>query len=332
MKSMLENVKELGEQVSKTLKTSDIKKIKKNSNLVVVGMGGSGVAGDALKILAEEKGITVNIIKDYLIPEILLRKDPHCLFISYSGNTEETLCALKQVTELGLDCTIVTSGGILKDEAVVRKLPLIEIPTGYQPRAAFGFLLRAMMQFLDIFERSEQNVIECNEAKTFFDSLLDDEESVIKNTKDLASIIGSRTLLIYAGTPVTKVAASRFKTQINENAKSQAFIGNLPEIHHNEILAWEGNKQNNLDNFIVLFMRDINEHPQVSKRIKLTKKVLEGKAHFLRDIITKENSILNQLLELVFYGDLVSVYVAEALNMVPEDIKTIEQLKELLKD
>ena len=122
------------------------------------------------------------------------------------------------------------------------------------------------------------------------------------------------------------------KTQINENAKSQAFIGDLPEIHHNEILAWEGNKENSLNNFIVLFMRDKNEHPQVSKRINLTKKVLEGKAHFLQDVITKEDSTLNQLLELVLYGDLVSVYVAEALNMVPEDIKTIEQLKKLLKD
>ena len=41
---------------------------------------------------------------------------------------------------------------------------------------------------------------------------------------------------------------------------------------------------------------------------------------------------LHQLLELVLYGDLISVYVAELLNMVPEDIKIIEQVKELLKD
>ena len=332
MGSMLENVKELGAQISKSLKTSNIEKIKKNSNLVVVGMGGSGIAGDALRILAEEKGINVDVIKDYSIPEILINKEPHCLLISYSGNTEETLYTLNQVSELGLDCTVVTSGGQLKEEAIEREFPLIEIPRGYQPRAAFGFLLRAMMEFLDAFETSEENVDKCNEAKQFIDSLLDDEVNVFKRTKDLSSIIGSRTLLIYAGTPVTRVAASRLKTQINENAKSQAFIGNLPEIHHNEILAWEGNKENSLNNFIVLFMRDINEHPQVSKRINLTKKVLEGKAHFLEDVMTQEESTLNQLLELVLYGDLISVYVAELLNMVPEDIKAIEQVKELLKD
>ena len=332
MGSMLGNVKELGEQISKSLKTSNIEKIKTNSNLVVVGMGGSGVAGDALRIFAEEKGITVDVIKDYSIPKILINKEPHCLLISYSGNTEETLYAFNQVSELGLACTIVTSGGQLKEEAIGGEFPLIEIPSGYQPRAAFGFLLRAMMEFLDAFERSEENVNKCNEAKSFIDSLLDDEGNVFKRTKDLSSIIGRRTLLIYAGTPVTKVAAGRLKTQINENAKSQAFIGELPEIHHNEIFAWEGDKENSLNNFIVLFMRDINEHPQVSKRINLTKKVLEGKAHFLEDVTTKEESTLNQLLELVLYGDLISVYVAELLNMVPEDIKIIEQVKELLKD
>ena len=34
---------------------------------------------------------------------------------------------------------------------------------------------------------------------------------------------------------MSKVASSRWKTQINENSKSKAFVGNLPEVHHNEI-------------------------------------------------------------------------------------------------
>jgi hypothetical protein len=41
---------------------------------------------------------------------------------------------------------------------------------------------------------------------------------------------------------------------------------------------------------------------------------------------------LKILMELVLLGDLLSIHLAEYLEMVPEDIDTIEELKKLLEE
>ena len=51
----------------------------------------------------------------------------------------------------------------------------------------------------------------------------------------------------------------RWKTQINENSKSKAFVGYMPEIHHNEILSWDADKVDREAIFQVIFLRDDEE-------------------------------------------------------------------------
>ena len=147
----------------------------------------------------------------------------------------------------------------------------------------------------------------------------------------ISNEIGTKTSLIYGGTPLTYLVAQRWKTQINENAKSKAFVGYMPEIHHNEILSWEGNKKDSKDNYQLLFLRSANENSQVKKRFELTKKIIGDKVD-ISEIknITSEN-IISNLFHLTLIGDLVSVYMADNLNIDPYDITAIEQLKKLLK-
>jgi hypothetical protein len=45
----------------------------------------------------------------------------------------------------------------------------------------------------------------------------------------------------------------------------------------------------------------------------------------------EQNDKLKILMELVLLGDLISIHLAKHLNMVPEDIDTIEELKKLLE-
>ena len=83
-----------------------------------MGMGGSGIAGDVMKILSNEisdKNIIVR--KDYSIPKQIINLRPLCLFISYSGNTEETLSGIADAIENNLDWMVISSGGKLIDIA-----------------------------------------------------------------------------------------------------------------------------------------------------------------------------------------------------------------------
>ena len=63
---MIEHVLDLGNQLKKDLETSTDFIVDSYSDLLIVGMGGSGVAGDVLKlILNETSHINVEVRKAY---------------------------------------------------------------------------------------------------------------------------------------------------------------------------------------------------------------------------------------------------------------------------
>ena len=134
--------------ISKLEFSSNVEQIH-HENLLIMGMGGSGVAGDVMKVLSNEisdKNIIVR--KDYSIPKQIINLRPLCLFISYSGNTEETLSGIADAIENNLDWMVISSGGKLIDVAKKQNKVFIQLPSALQPRAAFGYLTLAISKIL----------------------------------------------------------------------------------------------------------------------------------------------------------------------------------------
>ena len=325
---------QLGDQVNEDLEFStNITSISYDS-LLIMGMGGSGVSGDVLSLLSNEVS-SKNIIvrKTYSIPEKILEKRPFCLFISYSGNTEETISGLEEAVRNKLDWAVISSGGKLIDYALEHKKEYIKIPQGLQPRAAFGYLTQAVCKFLDEAEGTDY-LKELRNAGDYLNELLSEkaDSQIFIKAKNIAQEINKKTCVIYGGTALTELVASRWKTQINENAKSKAYVGSIPEVHHNEILSWDADLKSSKSDFVLVFLRDDSEHSQIKKRFDLTKKLLIEKVDILNIEPKASESTLSKVMELVLLGDLVSIALAEELNMVPEDIEGIENLKKLLED
>ena len=110
-------------------------------NILICGMGGSGIAGKILQSYAENSGLKIPIftINDYTIPPYVTKNS---LFIisSYSGNTEETISCYKEATRNGHNIIVITSGGKLMEYATRDKNALIILPKGLQPRNAIAYL------------------------------------------------------------------------------------------------------------------------------------------------------------------------------------------------
>ena len=189
-----------------------------------------------------------------------------------------------------------------------------------------------MCIFLDNNEKTDYTS-QLKESGVYLNNLLKDaEKSDIENLANgFVEDIKNKTCVIYGGTGLTELVSSRWKTQINENAKAKAFIGSLPEVHHNEILSWQADENGTRENFIIIFLRSPYEHPQIKKRFELTEKILGEKVKILNIYPKEKNDKLKILMELVLLGDLISIHLAKYLNMVPEDIDTIEELKKLLE-
>ena len=325
---------ELGNQAQGELEFSENIDSVQYDSLLIMGMGGSGVSGDVLSLISNEvssKKITVR--KTYSIPKKIMEVKPFCLFISYSGNTEETLSGLNDAIKNNLDWAVISSGGKLIDLAIDHNKEYIKIPDGLQPRAAFGYLTQAVCKIVDIVEGTNF-LKELRDVGNYLNEILNEEEDseIFIEAKKIAKQINKKTCIIYGGTDLTELVASRWKTQINENAKSKAFVGSMPEVHHNEILSWDADVEGSKSNYVLILLRDNSENSQIAKRFDLTQKLLGEKVEILNIEPKSQSTTLIKLMELVLLGDLFSISLADELNMIPEDIEGIENLKKLLED
>ena len=325
---------ELGNQVQEELEFSENIDSIQYDSLLIMGMGGSGVSGDVLSLISNEvssKKITVR--KTYSIPKKIMEVKPFCLFISYSGNTEETLSGLNDAIKNNLDWAVISSGGKLIDFAIEHNKEYIKIPDGLQPRAAFGYLTQAVCKIVDIVEGTNF-LKELRDVGNYLNEILNEEEDseIFIEAKKIAKQINKKTCIIYGGTDLTELVASRWKTQINENAKSKAFVGSMPEVHHNEILSWDADVEGSKSNYVLILLRDNSENSQIAKRFDLTQKLLGEKVEIFNIEPKSQSTTLFKLMELVLLGDLFSISLADELNMIPEDIEGIENLKKLLED
>ena len=328
---MLEHVLNLGNQLTTDLETSEGFASVDYERILIVGMGGSGVAGDVLKlILNQHTNIDVEVRKTYNLTKNQIAARPFCLFISYSGNTEETISVAKDAINENLEWAAISSGGELLDLATQHNKKFVKVPDGLQPRAAFGLMTKAVVNYLPN-QTKEIFIKACEEAGDYINNLMKDTSNeVIDISKNIANQIGLKTAVIYAGSDLTYLVAQRWKTQINENSKSKAYVGFMPEVHHNEILSWEADQEGSKNNFILILLRG-DDYKKIDNRFEFTKELIGSKVDTIdvRNIST--DNLIIDLFHLVLIGDLVSVNLAEKLEIDPFNIDAIENLKNKLK-
>lgn len=305
------------------------------SNIVITGMGGSAISGDLLRMfLTETAGIPIFVNRDYVVPKFV---DERTLVIasSYSGNTEETLSAYEDAKQKGAKLAAITTGGKLKEKASKDGIPLIIIPPGLSPRAAIGYSfmpLLVFVQHLGVFTRADEQINDAINTLLEAREVLNPDVPAAKNpAKTLAKRIYGRLPIIYASTRTTEAIALRWKGQISENAKSPAYFNVFPELNHNEIVGW-ALPEEVLKMFVVVILRDDQDHERIKKRIEITKELINNKAGGIAEIWADGNSSLARMFYLIMFGDYVSLYLAFLNGVDPTPVKAIDLLKKKLAE
>jgi len=209
--------------------------------VVVVGMGGSGVVGDYLQVLSSKRGsLPVYVVKSHVLPHFL---DSHSLVlaVSYSGNTLETLIAFKRATERGLRVVAISSGGLLEEEARRSGALHVKIPGGLAPRASLPLMLYSA---LGLFDSSGFSITSRGEAEKSAVFLEESRELALSVSRRLAEWLYSectlqRRLVVVATHAPLDVLALRFKNELNENSKLQVKVDVAPEWMHNDVVGYE---------------------------------------------------------------------------------------------
>jgi glucose/mannose-6-phosphate isomerase len=301
-----EEIKSLKEQLnfSETIKDTDYK------NIVIAGMGGSGIAGNILRELYTEKPLVV--VQDYKIPEFVGRDT---LFIgsSYSGTTEETLAAVALAKKRGAHIVTISSGGELSkygDENV-------HIPrAGLQPRAAIGYLLVPLLLSFKVSTKSE-----LRKAQKLVGMLDKDNSECKMHAKKIFK--GSKIPVVYGVDPFKNIAY-RWKTQFSENAKVIAYSNSFPELNHNDTMALSKTYRKSLFYLFVF----TSEDKRMTKRIELTSHVTNTPFHMIKP---KGASVTEKLFYLIHYGDYVSYHLGKLRGVDTRDVSLVEEIKKGLK-
>jgi glucose/mannose-6-phosphate isomerase len=317
-------------QMARTLSLTSAAPI---TNVVVAGMGGSAIGGDVIRALAASwLEIPFLVCRDYRLPRFV---GPSTVLFasSYSGNTEETLSVYEQARLAGAAIICITSGGKLASLAHSHGHPVIPLPSELPPRAALGystvFLLGAMTALKlapDMSASLRETVAVLNQLVAAYAP----EVPVHKNrAKLMAHAIHGRIVALYAANSILEPAAVRWRGQLEENAKNLAFHHLLPEMNHNELVGWELPSQA-LRQIAVVFLRDMEDHPQVQRRFDLTREIIARKASPVYEIWSEGESPLARIFSVICLGDFVSLYLAWLNSVDPTPVPVIETLKQAL--
>jgi glucose/mannose-6-phosphate isomerase len=315
--------------------------------IVVLGMGGSGIAGDVLAaVCGLESPVPVHVVKGYTLPRWVGGSDLVC-GVSCSGTTEETLSAFSEAQRRG--CRLLGVGSVDTPLSFItesgRGVFIPVRPAGRLPRAmAWGLSVPLLLAVAELgLADITPDVLEA--TATRLDELAKvcrpGSETFVNPGKELALALSDTLPMVWGCSPIAAVSATRMAAQWSENAKLPAIAAALPEANHNLVVSFDGPlgaQGAGADIFadpgdtsgrirLVLLRDPADEHPQVTRRAEVSKDIADNRGVPFTELSTEGSSRLERLASLVMLIDYASVYTALGLGIDPTPIAAISDLK-----
>ena len=333
-KDNLRNVLKLSwQQVEYAWKNIDLSALnnKRIDNIIITGLGGSAICGDILKnFLCDELNIPLAINRAYDLP-LYAGENTLLIASSYSGNTEETIAALKSALEKKCLIVAMTTGGEIERLAKENKKCIVKLQAGFQPRFALYnsfFTLLRIMQEINIIARQDSVVADIiNLLKNLSNDWSDETGAAFKFAASIKDCIP----VIYSVTGINDSVGKRFKGELNENSKVHAWAAEYPEMNHNEIVGWESVKESGLK-YKTITVIDDDISPRIKKRMEITNDLLAKEGIDILSIKGNSVSFKERLIEVIYFCDWVSYYLALLNKKDPGEIDFIHTLKKRMEE
>ncbi len=292
-------------------------------NVVVTGLGGSGIGGSIVQNYVFDKlKIPFIVNKDYFLPAFVNRKTL-VIVCSYSGNTEETLAAMRQAISKRATIVCVTSGGTVAEIANQKHIDCILVPAGMPPRSCLGYSLVQLLFVLEHFGLIGSSFQ--REISKAIKQMKQGENETQKKAMAIAKKLLGKLPIIYSSSAMEGIAV-RFRQQLNENSKVLAWHGAIPEMNHNELVGWRDDAQDKA----VIILRNADDYERVQTRMEINKKVLKKHNPTIVEIYSEGKSYWEEAFYLIHLTDWVSVFLADLREVDATEVKVIDFLKKSL--
>ncbi len=337
---ILSSIEHLPEQIDEAWKgvsyIPEPKECSDAKNIIVSGMGGSGLGADIVRNLMFSKlRVPLDIVNGYSLPNYV-NHESLVILSSYSGNTEETIAATKDAIKRRAKIIGISTGGELvkileKENLVNYKIDPKSNPSG-QPRMGLGY---SLIGILAVLAKCNFITLESGEIQ----SLIVTAEKFVKDfgvgvpthtniAKRIAEKLAGKIPVLMSSEHLIGVAHT-FRNQINENAKNFSYSFKISEANHHLIegLKFPHNAKNLLH---FLFLESKNYHTRNSIRYGITQDVITKNGYNFDIYKTTSRRELEEVFEILIFGSYVSFYLAMLHGIDPTPIPWVDYFKEKL--
>ena len=288
-------------------------------NVLITGMGGSGIGGTVVAQLATNVSVPIAVNNTYDLPSWV---DENTLVVgsTYSGNTEETISVVEAAIIKGAEVAFVTSGGRAGELAKQHNLNQIVLVGGNPPRSQFAYSVVSQMFLLNHYGITSFDIdTEINAAISLLDN---EEDTTISESRIIAEEIANTMPIIYCAAGYDGVA-TRFRQQLNENSKMMCWHHVIPEMNHNELVGWAGGNEN----MSVIILRNEDDSAKNQQRIEINKNIISRYTNQIFEIWSKGDSKITRTLYHVHFEDWISMHLSEINEVDVMEIDSINFLK-----
>lgn len=327
MDHYLHNILSFARQLGpEELKTENMRRLRgsRPDGVVVVGMGGSGLAGEILRAAGTQLGLKVPVFlwKDYDLPSPALTglRRPLYVCISFSGNTEETVSGLRAGLRLRPRPAIgvVAGGGTLLKLAKRGRLPIVSFAPGeLTPRQAVGKMFYGLTELLLSASLLPEPV------PTYYELV---PQSLRREGERLARRLRGRLTLCYTDW-FHRDAGYIWKIRLNETAKQEAFLNLLPEMNHNELV---GLAKTHFPTTAVMLTPE-HLSARMAKRFAVTEKILRAHRLPVLRVELDGRDRLEETWRAAVLADWTAYALAKLNGVEPAETKIVDQLKAAMR-
>lgn len=292
------------------------------ANVLVLGTGAAGWVGDLLNAVAGPFMPVPLVVHKGFEPPSFVDASTLVVAISASGDSPEVVASAGVCVEAGAKLFAVTSGGQLGAMADATEAPTVFLPhaasaSPVPPRARVGALAVPVLKAFDSLGLFPGGRDWIAAAIAQLRARRDELALPGNEAQRLARTLAGTMPLVYGGGVLGGVAAARWKAQINQCAKSPAFVGELPDVVHGELAGWGQHGDVTRQVLSLVLLRHDEEPPAVSEQFDQVEQWTDEVMSSIQTVRAEGDGALAQLLDLAFVGDVVSLELAALAGIDP---------------
>jgi glucose/mannose-6-phosphate isomerase len=297
--------------------------------VLLLGAGADALAADAVVALAAPHApIPVLAIAGPGLPAFA---GPRTLVvaISGSGRDAQTAANVRAAFDRGCRTAMVAADGPLSALAVESGVPCLPVAPSRTPRTQLG---ATVVSVLAVLARTGL-MPDCGDSVKAATSALRRRCEAFAApggpAAEVARRIGRTIPVVYGAAGIGAVAARRWKAQVNLNAKSPAFSASVPAATRDELAGWGQSGDVTRQVMSLVLLRHGGEDPAAAGLFDAVTAAVDEVMADVVEVRAEGNDDLARFLDLVAWGDFVSLFMAAREGVDPGPVPFVDDVEGL---